>query len=77
MGEKKKKMQIIIGNTAKQYLLLYEAVSSVQMISCHSLLGSDVTASEGEGVRLGATVEVVVVLVWVWGESRGYQLATC
>lgn len=68
-------MQIIIGNTAKQYLLLYEAASSVQMISCHTLLGSDVTASEGEGVRLGAAA--VVVVVWVWGESRGYQLATC
>lgn len=67
----KKKLQIIIGNTAKQYLLLYEAASSVQMISCHTLLGSDVTASEGEGVRSG------VVVVWVWGESRGYQLATC
>lgn len=67
-------MQIIIGNTAKQYLLLYEAASSVQMISCHTLLGSDVTASEGEGVRLGAAA---VVVVWVWGESRGYQLATC
>lgn len=69
-------MQIIIGNTAKQYLLLYEAASSVQMISCHTLLGSDVTASEGEGVRSGAAA-VAVVVVWVWGESRGYQLATC
>lgn len=41
-----KKNQIIIGNTAKQYLLFYEVVSSVQMISCRTLLGSDVIARE-------------------------------
>lgn len=45
------------------------------MISCHTLLGSDVTASEGEGVRLGAAA--VVVVVWMWGSAWGYQLATC
>lgn len=40
--KKEKKLQIIIRNTGKQFLLFYEAASSVQMISCHTLLESDV-----------------------------------
>lgn len=35
------------------FSLFHEASGSVQMISCHTLLQSDVIGSQGEGVRLG------------------------